>query len=243
MFNNVNTSGAEASGDYIGRQVLPTGIYEAKVKVAYGIKSNRSQAQAVVLILLAGGQEIRETIWVTSGKGDAFYEKDGKKKYLPGWEMMNDLAMLTTEVPLEKQPSEDKVVRIWNNDKKAEENASMPCLVELQGKEVLVAIFDEKQDKTKDDGNGNYKPTGETFKTNTIQKFMHPTTKGTLHEHLKGIEPGTYHKAFEEKFSGKEQDKTDKSGSTPKSGMPGQPPAPGGGQQAAETSSLFDRNK
>ena len=245
MFNNVNTSGVESGGDFIGGQVIhPTDVYPTKVKMAYVTKSNSSQAQAVVLHLDINGSEHRETIWVTSGKGEAFYEKDGKKKFLPGWETVSDLCMLLTERPLDKIATEDRIVRLYNFEKRAEENTSVPVLVDILNGEVLVALQEVKEDKTKkNDSTGKYEPTGEYRQVNRVVKFIHPSTKGTVHEHVKGIEPGTYHDKWLTQFKGKVHDATDKTAGAPKSGMPGQPPAAGGGQPAAETSSLFDRNK
>lgn len=249
MFQNVNTQGAEAGGDRIGRVVLPSNIYEFTVKMAYGITSSRSKAEAVVLHLTtSSGAEVRETIWVTNGKGEATYtdKNTGKPKLMPGWEMVNDLAMFITEKPLEKQVTEEKLVNIYNFDTKKDEPTAVPVFVDLIGGSALAAIFESKEDKTKQNPTtGNYDPTGETYVINTIDKFMYPGTKGTMHEHSKGMEPGQFYKAWLDKNQGKQRDNS--KGTAPKSGMPGMNQGSNAGasgqQSSGGGSSLFDRTK
>ncbi len=70
-----------------GGGVLESGLYPATITLAYGMKSAGGAKGLVLHAKTSQGRDIRQTLWTSSGnaKGNKnYYEKDGKKNYLPG---------------------------------------------------------------------------------------------------------------------------------------------------------------
>ena len=248
MFNNLKTDGIEEAQDRLGGfAVFNTDVYPGKVKVAYGIKSEGGALGVALTILLDGGREYAETVYVSNKKGENFYVKDGKKYPMPGFTNIDDLCLITTGIPLAEQATEEKVVKIYDYDQKKELPKSVPVLVGLTDQPVLVAIQKSLEDKTKKNDAGDYVPTGETREANSIEKFFHPEYKLTVNEAKAGVEEPKFLKAWTEKNKDQVRDKTtaSKGGNSGQAGAPGKssgngaPLGSNSGQAAAPKKSLF----
>lgn len=240
MFNDIKTEGMEEAKDVVGGnfEPVPTDIYDAIVKVAYAGQS-AGGAKNVTIILDVGGKEVKETIYVTSKKGEAFYLDDkNRKQPLPGWTNVEDFCLFTTEKTLPEATFEEKVVKVYDPAEGKEVNKPVPVLTEALGKTVRVAIQRQIVDKQKKGDDGEYHDTGETRTQNEFIKFVHPETSRTINEYKTNVEESVWADTWLARFKGKDRNKAKNAGNdTSGSTGSGRPGAAGGAQK--KTGSLF----
>lgn len=230
MFSNLTTDNIEKAEDRVGGAAprLPSGIYDAVIKIAYVGDSQRSDAKSVNLHMDINGTEVRERVWITNGKGENYYlAKDGSGKHmpLPGFTTINDLCLLTTEAELSAQDTEEKVVKLWNNEERAEKNTRVPCLTDLHNKTVKVALLRQIEDKRARTDSGEYKATGDTVTINAVDKFLYAEDGRTVLEIQNGVEEPEFAEAWLTRNEGKDRDKSTKNAGAGASGT-GRPGAP-----------------
>lgn len=174
--NKKGVSSEKVEDDFLGGGgVLDTDIYSGTIKYAYIGKSSKSEARCLNLsILVNGTHEVARQIWMTNGKGEVTYKdkKTGEEKNLPGYNQVNGLAMLLLSKEVGELDVEEKTLKLYDFDAKKELPQAVECFVELHGVDLQVAIQRQTVDKTENDGNGNYKPTGETREVNEFIKFF-----------------------------------------------------------------------
>lgn len=203
-----------ASSDNLGGRVLDSDIYVMKIKDAYLTKSNGG-ATGAVLIFDNDGSEFRQTLWITNKEGIPYFEKDGKKRPLPGWALLNDLTLLVTDTPLENalDDTKEQAKMVYNVETQKEEPQNLPTLVNLIGKETMLGVLKVTEYKREQGGDGKWYDSSETRTINTIDKFFDPQTQATLNEieTYEGPEdefqPRTHNKWLS-KWQGKEKDTT-----------------------------------
>lgn len=247
FFSNLSTDGLQEAEDRVGGfQPLASNIYDATVKMAFGGQSDRG-SKSVTLILDVGGREVRETIYVTKATGENFYidKNDGKTKHvMPGYALVDELAMFACEKNLPDLESEPKIAKVWSKAEKKEINTEVPAFTELHGASVKVAILREIQDVNHLDpsGSGKYVPSGKTRSVNVISKFMHPETGRTINEYKHGIENPVFMTEWLKVNEGKDRDQSTKTGgSGPGAAGTGRPDAAGVAPQAKPSASLFGK--
>lgn len=245
LFNNLTNDGLEEAQDRIGGgfRVLESGAYTGKIKAAYAGKASASNAQNVTVILeTRENGEYRETFWVTNKDGQNFYldKNDKTKKHaLPGFTIIDDLCLVTTNKPLSQQVAEDKVMNVYDPDQKAEVPKSVPMLIELLGKEVTFGIIKEVKNKQKKDSNGVYQDTDETREENVTDKIFHYPSNLTVVEAKKNVQTPAFYGSWIEANKEKTRDRTNKNaaGQNGRAGRPGTPPK--AGDSASKATSLF----
>lgn len=212
LFGNVSTEGMEQTEDRLGGgfQPLETSIYPAKIKIAY-LTEAASGAKAVNFEFeLEDGKTHRETIYVTSGTakgGNPYFERDGKKYPLPGYEQVNNICILTTETPLFEQAHEMKTLKLWDSESQAEIPREVPVFVDLLGEELFLAIQQIRENKTqKNESTGKWEPINEERIINEIKSSFHINTKQTVSEAM-GNRASAFFDAWLEKNDGKTWDK------------------------------------
>jgi hypothetical protein len=172
--------------DYLGGGgVLPTDIYQGKIKVAYMQKAANSNAMSIVLLVDVNGKELRSQTWVSNRNGDVTYKdkKTGEEKNLPGFNQMNSLFMLILGKELGDADVEELTVKLYDFEAKKELPQSVECFSELHGEAVTIAVQEQIVDKTeKNDSTGDYEPTGETRNVNEIIKFFAADKMVTISE-------------------------------------------------------------
>jgi hypothetical protein len=241
IFGNLTTEGLEETQDRLGGfQSLTTGSYDMDIAVAYAGKSSGG-AQFVHLEGKIDGRDYRETIYVTNKQGENYFlNKDDKTKKvpLPGFVTMDEICLVTTDMPLSAQPTEEKIVNVWDSDQKKELPKSVPVLTALLGKTVTLGIGQVLENKSVKDGAGNYQPIADTRTVNNIEKVFHAATKITVPEARANKAP-EFHAAWVERNTGQLRDKRTikEGGEAGSSGRPGQG-APAAGS-AAPKQSLF----
>lgn len=259
MFDGLKTDGLEEKEDRLGGGgwVRDTDAYEVIIKMAFAGASTGGARYVDFTFLDSENKEYNETVYFTSStdKGGKHYymvkDKDkketGKKKALPGFEVVNDICLLTTETELENQRTEEKIVKVYDKDAKSKIPKSMPVLVDLLDKPVILLIQKKLENKNEKNASGVYEPTAETEERNNIEKAAHSPTKLTVLEAQKGIDP-EFVDAWVEKNKGNTYDaRKIKGGEAGQAGRPGgraansAPPAQGGTGNTGERRSLFDK--
>ena len=159
-------------------------IYEAVIKAAY-LTTFKSGAQGLGLILKLNDDkpDYTETLVITNKEGKPYFlsKQNNKKTPLPGYSNADDLCWLLTEKALTAQETENKELKLWDSDARAEIPQSVPCLTDLMGKKVYVAIRKIRENKQAYE-NGVYVKTKEEVFRNRIEKFFHSEYKCTYPE-------------------------------------------------------------
>lgn len=197
-----------------GGGVLDTALYDMTIEMAYLTKS-KGGAHAINLQFKTDDKKyLRSTIYITNKEGKPYYEKDGKKNYLPGFLLATNLCLLTIKKEIADIAPEEKVIPIYDYDAKKELPTKMPVLVDLIGQRVTAGVIKEIVDKTKDTGTtdaaGNkvYAPTGETREQNEIDKFFRISDGFTVPE-IRAKEPeAKFKKAWGDKHTGVTRNKS-----------------------------------
>ena len=242
MFENLDNelSGVEEQQDRLGGggYLVDSGIYEAKVKLAYITEASGSKAKAMNIVLEVGGKEIREQVWMTTKEGKPTYEKEGKRFMLPGFEMVNDLCYVTTGLPFSEQTIANKVIKVYDYQAKAEVEKSLPVVTSILTKPLLAAILKVRENKREKDAAGDYIDTSATRDFNECDKFFHKDTKKTVVELKRGGDikaEDMFHTLWSAKNTGELRDRSKK--------VAGQAPAgnaaAGGAKAGGATKSLF----
>ncbi len=206
-FNNLSSAGTEAVADSLGGGfgAIDSDAYKATVKAFYAGKSDGgAHSMTLVADVEVGGQkrEYRETFWVTNKKGENAYEKNGKKYLLPGYITANDIALLTTGQELGQQNFEEKIIKVYNFDQRAEVPTKVMAAVDVMGKEVTLGILRKTVNKQAKDAGGNYVDINEKRDVNEVDKVFHTESGRTVNEVTRGLATGEFLPMWAEKNKG-----------------------------------------
>jgi hypothetical protein len=188
---------------------LDSGVYDTVIDLAYVDESKGGAMSVNFVFKTQEGKELRQNIYVTSGaeKGKLNYyvDKEGNKKYLPGFNTVNDICLLANGTALNEVETETKVLSIYNFDQKKEVPTKKEVLVDLIGKEVTLGILKVIEDK--------YNKPGETRTINDISKVFRTDDKLTVNEVKSEETESAFYAAWSEKNTGLVVNKAGKSGS------------------------------
>lgn len=219
---------------------LDSGLYNTTVSMAYLTKSSGGALGLVLTLKTDTGREIRQTLWMTSGTAKGcknYYEKDGEKFYLPGFNHANSLALLTVGKEISALDTETKVVNVYSPEAKAEVPTKVEVPMDLLNKEIIVGVIRQTVDKTAKNDAGVYVPTGETRDENEIDKLFRASDSKTTSEIRAQVEEAAFIKTWSGKWSGKTRDKSKGAAGA---GTAGAPKAAGAAPAAKKpTTSLF----
>lgn len=213
MFGNLTNDGLEQAEDRLGGSgfdPIPSGVYDATIKLAYVGKASSSNASSITIVADINGKELRETIWVTDRDGNNFYadKQDPKKKIpLPGFTLINDICLLTTGDDLSEMAFEEKVIKVYDPAERKEVNKPTPVAVDLLNKQIKLGVLRQIVDKQKKDDSGKYVNTGETRTENTIDKAFHAESGRTVNEFIHKVEEAEFMKAWKERNDGKDRNR------------------------------------
>jgi hypothetical protein len=228
-----------------GNNLLDSDLYGFKVALAYLQKSTGGALGLFLTLKTEDGKELKTNMYLTSGndKGNKnYYEgKDKQKHYLPGFNLANSLALLTTGKQIGElaETTEMKVVNIYDYDTKGDIPTKVEVITELIGADINAGVLRQTVDKRKKGDDGKYVSTGETRDENEIDKFFCAKDKYlnmTATEIKSKVEKAVFVDQWVEANKGKVKDKTTKAG-----GTSGTPAKSGGGAGAAAkpANSLF----
>ena len=226
MFDNVVSSDdvqQEKDSIHRGFSALPSDLYKLAIKKAYVTKAKSGAVAVNIVFATAEGKEIRMQEYVLSGdaKGNKnYYEKDGIKYFLPGYNQINALALLTVGKELPQLKTEKQKIMLYSYDAGQEVATEVDVFTELTNKVILAGVLHTIEDKTKkDDNTGKYEPTGETREINTIDKFFHPESKKTVAE-IKGKADAVFVDKWVEAWKDKINDTSTKDKQKGEKGLP-----------------------
>lgn len=223
-----------------GAVVLNSGLYELEIALAY-VHTASSGAMAMVLgFKTEDNKDLKQTIYFTSstakGGKNTYVDNDGKTQYLPGYQLVNSLCLLTVGKELKDLEPETKVVKVYNPETKKEEPANVPMLMELIGQKVLAGVIKQVVDKTKKEGT-EYVATGETREENDISKFFRLRDRMTTTEIRARAEKAAFVDTWAEKFTGQVIVKAKGKAAAGTAGAP--KPSAAGAPKATGAKSLF----
>lgn len=224
-----------------GNGPLDSALYGFTVALAYLNKSAGGALALVLHLKTSDKREVRQSLWMTSGTAKGcknYYEKDGVKNYLPGFNLANSLALLTVGKEISALDTETKVVNLYSYEAKAEVPTKVEVVTDLMGKEILAGVIKQTVDKTqKNDATGEYVATGETREENEIDKFFRARDRMTTAEIRAQATEATFASTWEEKWTGKTKDRAKGAAA----GLAGVPKLGGAAAGAGNkpTSSLF----
>lgn len=209
--------------------VKESGLYEGKVSLAYLKKSEGGALALNMTVVTEDGSEIKQDFWMTSGTakgGKNYYEKDGQKSYLPGYLAANSLCLLTVGQEISAMETEEKVVKLYSFEAKAEVPTKVSVITDLIGKDILIGLIKQEVDKNAKDASGVYVATGETQLVNEVDKFFRASDRMTTAEIRATATEAVFVNTWEDKWKGvtKNKAKGAKAGGT--AGLP--KPAAGG---------------
>lgn len=157
-----------------GGRILDSGIYPGVIKELWGGYYDGG-AMFVSGVVTIEGIDIQFRETVTNKDGEHFFldKETKKKKPLPGHTRINDLCMITTEIPLWEAETEDKIVQAWDKDANARINKSVPMIVEAIGQPVSVVLRKVLKNKqVRNTATKQYEDTAEEITVNEIQTFL-----------------------------------------------------------------------
>lgn len=238
MFEDLakDLEGVEAQEDRLGGySPFEAGVYNAIVKAVYITDSQSSKSKCANIVLDIDGREFTDRVWFLRGQdGKPYYEKDGKKHMLPGFQIVNDLCLVITGHPLAENTPQEKTIKIYDHDAGGEVPKNLPVITQLLGQKVTVAIGKEVTNKQKkDEATGEYVDTDEKRVINSIRKCFHFETGKTVVELMSkaNIEEADLFKTkWAEKNTGTEVNNFKEVGSAGPAAGSGAP-AGGGGQK------------
>ena len=194
-----------------GGGTVESGLYKQTITMAY-LTTSKGGAMGLVLVLKnEDGREVKQTLWMTSGTakgGKNYYEKDGKKNYLPGFNLANSLCLLTVGKEISKMETETKVVSIYSYDAKAEVPTKVEVFMDLLGTQIITGLIKQVVDKTAmNDQTNLYEPTGETREENEIDKFFRASDKMTKAEIVAQAAEPVFYNTWDAKWTGKTKER------------------------------------
>ena len=219
LFDNVNSSEELVEfGDTSYSGLRESGLYKDTIEEIYMTEA-KSGAIGVVLKLNDGKSTMKYTAYITSGneKGKkTYYEKDGKKYALVGYELINSLAELITGKSILNQDTDKRSVMQYNRDAEKEIPTMVEALCDLWGKPVITGVIQQLESKNSfNESTGKYEPTADTRTVNEIDKFFHAETNQTITER-KADAPASYIESWIKRNKDKIRDKVSKN--APKEG-------------------------
>lgn len=180
-----------------GRKQLEAGVHDFVIEYAY-LEEATSGALAVVIKFTSPDGEFTTREWIMSGreKGSTnFYtDKQGNKRYLPGFVTASNIVRLTLDKELDELEPEDKVLMLYDGSAGRETPQTKPVLVDLSGCEITLGIK-----KILEDG---YKDPTKSRTNYEIVTVFHTATGCTVPELEADMTKGAYIETFRSKFTG-----------------------------------------
>lgn len=235
---------AGADTDTLGGSLFESDIYQMEIKMAYLLESKNGALGMYLEFADKDGKTFRMTEYFTNRNKQNFYERDGKKSFLPGFLKINSLCQIVTGksfVNLESE-FEDRVVNVYNADAKREVPTTVKVLVPLLKEGIRLGLLKVRANKQeKDTASGEYVDTAEDRVFNQLDKyfsFEDAKTSGEIEEDMDAT--------FFEKWLAKHQGKLVDRYKEPKQqgkGMPGRaaPASSTASGPAPAKKSLFDK--
>lgn len=195
MFENLKKDeDIDAPKDNLGGGgLLGSGLYDAKIDVAYMEQSAKGATGIVLHFKLNEGRFYRQTIWITNRKGEHIWANQaGQKGYMPGFVLFDEMCVLLTGKDAAQLPEpEKKTINVYDYTSRKEKPTEKPVLTTFTGGEIKLGILQMKED--------HYKDTKTWAEKNDIAKVF--DAKGlTASEKIAGVTDGEFADKWLNKF-------------------------------------------
>lgn len=248
----------QAQGDKAGGfTVLESGVYGQTIELAYLGESKGGAMSLNLSVKDDKGMTHRHTLWMTSGtaKGKLNYYIDSNKvkRYLPGFEVANDLVRVTLNKAINELTTETKTINLYSTELKKEVPTQVPMIVDLLGQQFKAGIRKIVENKTVQTRPGVYEPTADIRETNEIVKVFRADDGMTAQEIVANDTETQWINKWTEMYTGVDIDKTVKDpsklvattapgaagGAKPKTSMFGNPTPTDAATEAPKPSGMF----
>lgn len=197
-----------------GGFVKESAAYPVTIKCFYAGEAASGAKSVTFEAELADGSTFEHTEYVTSGreKGgkNTYIDKDGKEQYLPGYSMMNAMALLLTHKELSEMDWEEKIVKVYDSASKSKINKPTMCGVEAHGKQVILGLIKQTENKSVKNNAGKYIETAETRDVNILDKVFDFESKRTIAEFRDQKAEAEFYEPWVAKNTGVTRDKSKK---------------------------------
>lgn len=176
------------------KRTLDTSAYSGELGMVFVGQAASGARNVTLHVNLDNGKKLTETIYISNKDGQNTYEKDGKHFHLPGFQLVNNLAVMTTGKGLFDlvDSVETRSVKLRDFTTQTDVLTDVPAIIPMIGKRVLLAVQEEEKEKQKkNDATGKYEGTGEISLINTIVKCFDPETQQSAVEKANGQDAAT----------------------------------------------------
>lgn len=247
LLKNLNSNeNIQGEQDRIGGGgAVESNIYELTIDVAYITVSEEKVvdgkttggAMAVNMVYkTADGKTINDTQYVTGGadkgKKNTYLDKNQQEQYLPGYLIMDAVAMLTLGQPLNQLDTEEKLVEVYDYNAKAKVPKKVQVITSLIGKKLEAGILRVVANKKVKQQSGGYATTNDKSTFNEINKifcarddFKHMTVAEIRAKKADASVTAKFYEEWKKEYAGKDRDTFKQ--------VDGAPAATGGGTQTA----------
>ncbi|EOD6067755.1 hypothetical protein ACXNWJ_002994 [Acinetobacter baumannii] len=225
-----------------GFRLLESGVYEFNIKLAYFETSKNGATGVNCTFEDDNGKQYKEVFWATNRNGENFYidKQSGEKRYLAGFIQADALALLTVGKPIAEVETEQLVVKLYNDEAKAEVPTKVDAITEIMGQKIKLGIHKQRVNKTKlNEATGKREPINEERMENTTDKVFRASDNKTTAEIRAQVEEAEFMNEWLGRWEGKLKDryKEVKGGGAARTGAPRS--AGAGAASAPKKSSLF----
>lgn len=238
----------EVSGDRAFGGVRESALYKDTITEAY-LHTSASGARAVVMTVNSEcGSNTRHTMYFTSGTakgGNNFYiDRSGAKRYLPGYEILNDISQIVAGVSFPESVTDVRTVDIYNFEAEQTIPTNVQMLVDWIGKPIITGFLKQVVSVNKKDATGAYVPTADTREENELDKVFFPENHATSAlktvTEAAGNADANYINSWSKRNSGKTRDRISKDAPKAGTGIGGASrPTPGAAPATSVAGDLF----
>lgn len=189
-----------------GSFLWDSGVYKTIVDMAYFDQSKGGAHSLNVTLLGEDGKKLKQTIWFTNRKEEVhFVNQKGEKDYLPGYTLVNNLALIITGEDINEafDKSEKKMVNVYDFNEKKEKPTEKSVATSLLGKQIKAAVLKQTVNKRVNDGSGTYVDSAETRDENQLKEFYFPDSDLTVVEKAKDATEALMMPKWAERNTGK----------------------------------------
>ena len=205
--------GGEERDSLGGGFLLPSNSYDMTITAFWAGKYDSGAGFVELHAETVDGKKYKLRECTSNKNGDNFYEKDGEKNFLPGFNKMNSVALLASRKGLADGDWQLKTIKVWNKDASAELPTEVAMNMSVVGKKITLGILEVEVNKTvKNEATGKYDPIAETRVENQLDKVFDFESKKTIAEFRAKAENAQFHGDWVAKYAGQKQNRVKTTG-------------------------------
>jgi len=198
-----------------GSYLLESGVYDMTIDTAYFDTSKGGAISLNLVLKGAGGENLRQTIYMTSGtakgcKNTYIDKRDGSTKYLPGFNTANAICLLSNGEEMSEQEIDTKTLKLYDFTARKETPQQKDVIMSLLGQDITVGVLKIIENKNEQNAQGSYVPksNGATRTSNEIDKVFRTSDQLTVSEINDGATDAAFYAKWSDKNTGNTRDKS-----------------------------------